>query len=265
MIRSAIILLPLFLVSSCGFFGPRISVPDLNSLENMSHKQLLNVAFEIGETYRSHPKNKKIGIMYSDALRRVGRTVQALAVMRQVAIVYPKDQEVLAAYGKALANAGYLEEALDAVDRSQRPDMPDWRLISSKASILAQMGKYSEALVEYNRALELAPNEPSIISNMAMSYLLTGDLQMAEKELRYAAKMVGADSRIRQNLALVIGLQGRTEEAYDIASNELSPEEAKENINYIKSILAQKDPWKKMVFKETHRDKKPKYVPTNKK
>lgn len=203
--------------------------------------------------------------MYSDVLRRVGRTVQALSVMRQVAIVYPKDQEVLAAYGKALANAGYLEEALDAVDRSQGPDMPDWRLISNKASILAQMGKYSEALVEYKRALELAPNEPSIISNMAMSYLLTGDLQMAEKELRYAAKMVGADSRIRQNLALIIGLQGRTEEAYDIASNELSPEGAKENINYIKSILAQKDPWKKMVFKENHRGKKPKYVPTNKK
>ncbi|AHA28340.1 tetratricopeptide repeat protein [Candidatus Liberibacter americanus] len=239
------------LESSCGFSGySRLAIPDLNSLENITHVELLDITNDIGSKYQSNPKNKVIGIAYADALRRIGRYSQAVAVMQQIAILYPNDTEVLSAYSKALANSGHLEEALDSVERAQRPDMPDWTLISAKASILSQMGKYLEARTEYNKALEIAPNEPSIVSNIAMSYLLTGDIKMAEEKMRYASRMLGADSRIRQNLALVIGLQGRIKEAYDIASQELDPEEAKENIAYLKSILSQKDPWSRIRSRE---------------
>ncbi|ACT57065.1 tetratricopeptide repeat protein [Candidatus Liberibacter asiaticus] len=254
-IKCIVFLIPLLLFSSC-HLNPRISIPDPESLENMNHEQLLEVTSTIGLQYQSHTKNKMIGIVYADVLRRVGRTAQALAVMRQVAILYPEDQEVLAAYGKSLANAGYLDEGLDAINRAQRPDIPDWQLISAKGSVLAQMGKHSEALIEYERALELSPNESSIVSNIAMSYLLMGDLKTAEEKLRFASQMIGADSRIRQNLALVVGLQGRMKEAYSIASQELSPEEATRNIKYIKSILSQRDPWKKIAKARSNHNKK---------
>ncbi|MEG8099200.1 tetratricopeptide repeat protein [Candidatus Liberibacter brunswickensis] len=254
-IKYSFFVVTIFSLSSCFLLKPGISVPDLESLENMNNEQLLTVVDTVGEKYKAHPKNKIIGIIYADVLKRVGRISQALAVMRQMAIFYPKDQEVLSAYGKALANAGYLSEGLNAIDRAQRPDMPDWRLISAKASILAQMGKHSEALLEYEKALELSPNESSIVSNMAMSYLLMGDLKTAEEKLRYASKMIGSDSRVRQNLALVVGLQGRIKEAYSIASNELSSEEAETNMRYIKSIIFQKDPWKKIAKKENNINK----------
>ncbi|MBY7649475.1 MAG: hypothetical protein C4617_03060 [Candidatus Liberibacter europaeus] len=248
--RHVISLTTMALLSSC--YSARYShIPNLDvNLEYMNHTELLHITDKLGMMYKSKPKNKTIGIAYSDALRMVGKSSQALAVMRQIAILYPQDMDVLASYGKNLADAGYLDDALNAIERAQRPDMPDWKLISAKASILAQMGRYLEANIEYNKALELAPNESSIVSNMGISYLLSGDIKKAEEKLRYASKMLGSDSRIRQNLALVVGLQGRIQEAYSIAAQELSPEEAEENIAYLKSVLSQKDPWATLRTKE---------------
>ena len=107
---------------------------------------------------------------------------------------------------------------------AQTPEYPDWRLISAEAAILDQLEQTDEARALYRRAMEMAPTEPSIHSNLGMSYVLEGDLRTAEQHMRRASEMPGADSRVRQNLALVIGPQGRFQEAEAIARGELSPE-----------------------------------------
>jgi Flp pilus assembly protein TadD len=163
--------------------------------------------------------------------------------MRKMVIHYPTDNEILAAYGKALASAGQLNEALNAVRRAQRPESPDWKLLSAEGAILDQLGKPDEARAMYRKALDVAPNQPSVLSNLGMSYVLANDLRSAETYLRKANSLPGADSRVRQNLALVVGLQGRFEEAEQIASAELPPDAAKENIDYLRQMLAQQNSW----------------------
>jgi Flp pilus assembly protein TadD len=79
-----------------------------------------------------------------------------------------------------------------------------------------------------------------------MSYVLTGDLATAEKLLRQALALPDADSRIRQNLALVVGLSGRFDEAEQIASAELPPDEAAANIAYLRAMLSQQDSWQQL-------------------
>ena len=64
--------------------------------------------------------------------------------------------------------------------------------------------------------------------------------------MRSAAQQPGADSRVRQNLALVVGLQGRFEEAEKIASAELSPDQAQANVTYLRSMLAQQNAWNQL-------------------
>jgi Flp pilus assembly protein TadD len=199
-----------------------------------------------GDRYAADPKNHDVDLNYAAALRRTGRTDQAVAVLQKAAIYFPDDRDVLAAYGKALAANGDLERALDAVRRAQTPDRPDWQLISAEAAILDQMGTHDQARRLYAKALELAPNEASILSNLGMSYVLTGDLAQAEKILRQAAAMPGADSRVRQNLALAVGLSGRFDEAEKIASAELSPEQAATNVAYLKSMLTQQNSWEQL-------------------
>ncbi len=93
------------------------------------------------------------------------------------------------------------------------------------------------------------PDEPSILSNYGMSYALTGDLKNAEKYLRQALAQPGADSRVRQNLALVVGLSGRFDEAQKIASQDLSPEQAAANMAYLKQMLGQQNNWDKLKGK----------------
>lgn len=215
-------------------------------IEQMSATELASAADSLGNAYAADPKDKATGLRYATVLQMNGRVDQSLAVMRKLAIIHSKDREVLAAYGKALAGAGQLEPALDAVRRAQTPEYPDWKLQSAEAAILDQLGRPAEARELYRKALEAKPNEPTVLSNLGMSYLLEGDLKTAETYMRSAAEQPGADSRVRQNLALVVGLQGRFAEAEQIASAELSPDEAKANVAYLRSMLSQQNAWKQL-------------------
>ncbi|MEM6461564.1 MAG: tetratricopeptide repeat protein [Pseudomonadota bacterium] len=216
------------------------------AISQMNTSELSRVEGKYASAYKANPKDKAVGINYATLLRMTGRNQQALAVMQQVAIHHPTDRDVLASYGKAQASAGQLDQALDTVRRAQTPDQPDWRLLSAEGAILDQMGQANEARQKYKQALDLVPGEPSILSNLGMSHLLTGDLKTSEDFLKKAAESPGSDSRIRQNLAMVVGLQGRFAEAESIARAELSREQAEANVAYLRSMLAQQNAWARL-------------------
>ena len=64
---------------------------------------------------------------------------------------------------------------------------------------------------------------------------------MAEETLHRAHGRDAKDARIRANLALVVGLQGRVSEAEGIAKADLPPAEAAANVTALKRLLARKD------------------------
>lgn len=222
---------------------PRLSKP----VASMNATELAAAAESIGQAYERNPKDREAGLNYANLLRMTGRNEQALAVMQQVAINHPTDREVLGAYGKAQAAAGQLEQALSTVGRAQTPDRPDWKLKSAEGAILDQLGRSSEARLRYREALDLQPNEPSVLSNLGMSYLLAKDLKTAETYLRSAANQPSADSSVRQNLALAVGLQGRFQEAEAIARQELTAGQAEANVAYLRSMLSQKGAWTQLA------------------
>ena len=78
-----------------------------------------------------------------------------------------------------------------------------------------------------------------MLSNLGLSYALSKNLPQAEATLRRAAAQRGAEPKVRQNLALVVGLQGRFQEAETIATGDLSPDEAAANVAYLRQMLAQ--------------------------
>ena len=147
---------------------------------------------------------------------------------------------MLGAYGRALADAGNFKQALDVLERSHSPDQPDWRILSVQGAVLDQTGRHEEAQRYYASALKIVPDEPSVLSNLGLSYALAKDLKRAEATLRRASAKGSVDKRVRQNLALVVGLQGRFQEAETIARAELPPNEASANVAYLRQMLAQK-------------------------
>ncbi len=212
-------------------------------IDQMNASQLNGAIVSIGKKYERRPKDKATGLYYASALRSAGRDEQALAVMQQMVIYHPEDNDVLAAYGKALASNGDLLKALEVIGRAQRPDNPDWKLLSAQGAVLDQLERPQEAREFYQKALLIAPNEPSILSNLGMSYLLENELSKSETYLRQAIKYPNADSRVRQNLALVVGLQGRFDEAEKIAAGELSRADAQANVKYLRQMLSQQNAW----------------------
>lgn len=226
------------------------SIPQVSrSYDQMNMEQLRQSEASMGHAYERNPKDRNTGLNYANLLMMTGKNTQALAVMQQVAIAYPTDREVLASYGKAQAAAGQLEQALNTINRAQMPDRPDWRLYSAEGAVLDQLGRSNEARAKYRQALDLKPNDPSILSNLGMSYVLQSDPRTAETYMRSAASQPGADSRIRQNLALVVGLQGRFEEAERIAMQELSAQQAQANLTYLRGMLSQKNAWSQLSDK----------------
>jgi Flp pilus assembly protein TadD len=146
--------------------------------------------------------------------------------------------EVLGAYGRALADVGNFQQALDVLSRAHAPDRPDWRILSAQGAVLDQMGRHQDAQRYYETALKIVPDEPSVLSNLGLSYALSKQLPRAEATLKRAAAGQRVDPRVRQNLALVVGLQGRFAEAETIARADLPAEEASANVAYLREMLA---------------------------
>jgi Flp pilus assembly protein TadD len=207
--------------------------------EPRNEEEWRRLAESAGERYRANPRDVAAALRYAEALRRTGQRAPAAAVLQQAALIHPRDQRVLGAYGRALADNGDLPQALDMLGRAHSPDNPDWRILSAQGAVLDQMGRHDEARRYYAAALRMVPGEPSVLSNLGLSYALSKDLKKAEATLRTASTAGNSDRRVRQNLALVVGLQGRFKEAEEIARADLPAGEAAENIAYLKHMLAQ--------------------------
>jgi Flp pilus assembly protein TadD len=192
---------------------------------DLSPEQALAAVQKWGGAYGRNEKDKVAALNYASALRAAGETKQAVAVMRKAAIYHPTDREVLAAFGKALAADGQFEEALATVRRAQRDDNPDWQLLATEGAILDSVGDNETARDRYRQALVLAPGEPQVLNNLGLSYVLTNELDEAEKVLREAAASPRATLKVRQNLALVLSLQGKSAEAPPQAANTPPPAE----------------------------------------
>jgi Flp pilus assembly protein TadD len=70
--------------------------------------------------------------------------------------------------------------------------------------------------------------------------MLSKDLPKAEETLRRAYSRADADPRVRQNLALVVGLRGRVAEAESIVREGRPPEEAAANVANLRRMLARR-------------------------
>jgi Flp pilus assembly protein TadD len=194
-----------------------------------------------GERYRANPKDADAALAYGQALRATGQRAQAAAVLEQATIAHPGNKALLALYGRALADNGNFQQAFDILSRSHSPDNPDWRILSVQGTVLDQLGRHDEARRYYTSALNIVPGEPSVLSNLGLSYVLSKDLPKAEEVLRQAYNSGKADARVRQNLGLVVGLQGRFAEAESIVRADLPEAEAAANVAYLKQMLSRKD------------------------
>lgn len=201
---------------------------------------------EWGQRYLSNPDDKTIAMNYALGLRSTKQYAQAVAVLEKIAIRNSSDMEVLGAYGKALADDGRLQEAARVLANAHTPARPNWTILSAQGSVADLLGDHATAQDFYQAALKIVPGQPSVLSNLGLSYALSKQLPEAEKALRQAAADPRADSRVRQNLALVLALRGKFAEAEAIARRDLTPAQAAANVMAIRNMIAQSNTWRQI-------------------
>lgn len=180
-----------------------------------------------GKKSREAPRELEPSLNFARNLKAAGQKQQALEVLQQAAIYHGHDRRLASEYGRLALDLDQLHVAEQTLGVADDPANPDWRVLSARGTVQAKKGNYSEAIPFYERALKLTNNEPAVLNNLALAYTMSGEPQKAEQLLRQAAGGSSRhNARIKQNLALVLGVQGRHDEARQIAAKEANPEMA---------------------------------------
>jgi Flp pilus assembly protein TadD len=186
---------------------------------------------------RKRPTDTEAAYEASLALRAIGspdRAVQTAAIGIQTGQTDPRLWSALA---MALVADNQNEAALQALQKAITLNPRDARLQNSLGVIYDRLETPAQAALAYQAALALAPGDSAILSNYGISVAMAGDLPRAEGLLRQAVQNPIAPPQARQNLALVVGLQGRFTESEQLASRDLPPAIASENIAYLRRML----------------------------
>jgi Flp pilus assembly protein TadD len=210
--------------------------PKAERLAAMRMEPLARAAF-FNHEFELNPTDIEAGIILSEAQRALGRPKEAAATAHRVLLFAPKNYEALLAAGKSHIADNNSFYAVDPLQSAIGVDPKNWQAYSLLGVALDQIKRADEAQTAWDKALKLSPDNPVILTNLAMAKAARGELASAETLLRKASLQKGATIQVRQNLALVLGLQGKLLEAEHLMRRDLPPEVADANLEWLNAAL----------------------------
>jgi len=184
------------------------------------------------------PTDAQAGVEFATAMRLMGRNAEAAEAVQKILIVDPKNLDALleSARDYVALNKGFY--AIEPLKQAMAIAPRDWRPVSLMGIAREQNQQPDEAHAAYLQALALSPDNPAVLSNLALWCATHHDTAQAERLLRRAVAQPGATARERQNLALVLGMEGRLADAEHIMRDDLPPEVANNNLSYLRAVSA---------------------------
>jgi Flp pilus assembly protein TadD len=182
------------------------------------------------------PTDPVAGVELGSALRAMGHYDEAAAAVSRVLVLKPNDLPALleSASISIAANKGFY--AIEPLKRAQTLAPKDWRPHSLMGIAREQNEQSGDAEAEYLKALALSPKNPAVLSNLALWYVKHGDPAQAETLLRQAVAEPSASAQERQNLAFVLGMEGRYDQAERLMREDLPPPVVNNNLAYLKAM-----------------------------
>ncbi len=179
----------------------------------------------------TNPNQPKVEVSLGMALLQAGSPGEAANTFRKVTSRFPKDTGALTGLGMALVQLGQPAAALDPLRQSLSitPDPRGYRTLGVAENLL---GQNQQAEADYSRGLSLAPDDAGLNNNLGLSMALSGNFNGAITVLRRTANGPNATPQSRQNLALALGLAGRTTEAAQVARADLDEPSVRSNLAY---------------------------------
>lgn len=195
-----------------------------------------------GKAFANDPRDARAAVAFARNLKAMGERTRALTVLQEAHQHNPSNRDINSEYGRLALEAGQIPTAQKLLEAADDVTNPDWRVLSARGTIFAKQGKHKEAIALYERALQIAPDQPSILNNLALAHAMDGRADKAEPLLKRAAEVQGADPRVSQNLSLVLGLQGKHDEARLIAAKAMPSDEARDNVEFVRTMVGRDGP-----------------------
>lgn len=180
------------------------------------------------------PEDVDAYLHLSQAQRDLRRYPEAADSAQQALLISPNNRGALMQLARAKIAEGQAFFAIAPLEQARVMDPRDWEAVSLLGVALDQVSRRDEARQAWTEALALSPDNPSVLTNMALSMAGEGHTAEAEALLRRAVTLPGSTTQMRLNLALMVGLQGRTAEAEQILRRELPPELVEQNLTWLR-------------------------------
>ena len=184
---------------------------------------------------QANPTDAVAGVKLAQALRELGRYDQAAEAAQATLTVQPNNLDALLELGRAHIARGQAFYGVAPLEQARNQAPRDWRAYSLLGVAYEQVRRTDDARAAWNQALALSPDNPDVLTNAATAVLTQGDAPGAETLLRRAVAQPTASAKVRQNLAMVLGLQGKMGEAEQILRRELPPEQAEQNLQWLRA------------------------------
>jgi Flp pilus assembly protein TadD len=189
-----------------------------------------------GEKFSKSPTSLENALSYARNLKAMGRKREALAVLQHASTYHAQDREFASEYGRLALELDQVQTAKSVLAFADDPAKPDWRVISARGAVMAKEGNNKDAIRMFERALVLSDRSPSVVNNLAMAYALDGRPADGERLLREAATK-GNSEKVQKNLALVLGLQGKYDEARMVGSQVLDHATVAEDTDLVRKVV----------------------------
>ena len=183
---------------------------------------------------QADPMDPVAGVKLAQALRELGRFDAAAEAAQNTLLVQPENTEAMLELGRAHWARGQAFYGIAALEKARDLTPGDWRPWSLLGAAYEQVRRHDDAVAAWRQALVISPDNPAVLTNMAMAQVAANDLPGAETLLRRATAQSGATIQMRLNLALVLGLQGKTGEAEALLRRDLPPEQADRNLQWLR-------------------------------
>lgn len=182
------------------------------------------IAYRAATMEENAPAQAYVGL--ANSYRKIGKSAEAVALLRDAKERWPDEAKVLNALGLALIDTQQAEEAVELFDALIAFDPKNALYHNGKAVAFDHAGNHVAAQEIYHEALLLDPDSAIIRNNLALSLMLSGQAREAALLLEPLAAKDDAREAVRRNLALAYSLTGRRDRAVAIGVSGLSKQEA---------------------------------------
>jgi len=217
--------------------APQVTVDSMIRVADLTRSSgdLVNAVGLYQRAHETAPDDVRPLLALGQIFTQLGSPASAAEAYRAAIQIDAGNAEARRGLATALIGLNQPEQAIAELEMAL--DMSkDYRLYNSLGVAYDMIGDQASAQTYYRTGLELAPGNLQIINNLGLSLVLEGRYPEAIALLEPAAADPAATPRLRQNLALAIGLAGDRTRARELAGRDVGDEIAEKNLSYFSAL-----------------------------